>query len=369
MSNRLKTNTFFRYLCIGGAIVIVCAGAFVLMKHAHVNINLPHVLPQTVSAGTTNKIGPFKVLHVMSYHLPWEWTETQLNGFKDALRGMNVEYRVIQMDAKRLSSEQWKQQIGAEARNAIDTWKPDLVFTGDDDAQKYVARYYVNSRMPIVFCAVNANPSLYGFTGSSNVAGVCEPIHFVQTVELLRQIAPDVRRIAIITDTGSMWGPIIEMMKMNEDKLPADMRITGYYVCNTFEEYKAQVTECHRTADALGMLGVFEFKDSDGANTPLETVQEWTVRNSSLPDFSFWKDRIDKGTLCAVTVSGYAQGYEAGKIARGILSEGRRPDTYAFTTTDKGISVVNLARARKLDLSTDPGILMSVDVVKTMPWE
>jgi len=38
-----------------------------------------------------------------------------------------------------------------------------------------------------------------------------------------------------------------------------------------------------------------------------ETVQ--------LPDFSFWKDRIPFGTLCAVYVSGYDQGRAAGRIA------------------------------------------------------
>ena len=113
----------------------------------------------------------------------------------------------------------------------------------------------------------------------------------------------------------------------------------------------------------------FEFKDTKGPNVPLETVQEWAVRNSRLPDFSFWKDHIDKGTLCAVTVSGYAQGHEAGRIARGILTEGRSPQSYSFTTTQNGVSVVNLARIRSLELKRDSEVLATSDVVKNMPWK
>jgi hypothetical protein len=39
----------------------------------------------------------FKVLHVMSYHSPWEWTDEQFRGFRDALQGLDIEYRVLQM--------------------------------------------------------------------------------------------------------------------------------------------------------------------------------------------------------------------------------------------------------------------------------
>ncbi len=369
MSNMERRYGYHRALYFGAATIVVCAGAALFIGRLKLNVTLPHVLPATPQSATANtgRAGHYKVLHVMSYHLPWEWTETQLKGFKEALRGVNVEYRVVQLDAKRHSSEQWKLEAGAKAVEAIETWKPDLVFTGDDDAQKYVARHYVNSQTPIVFCAVNADPAVYGFTGSGNVSGVCEPTHFVQTVELLKLVTPGVQRIAMVTDTGGMWGPMIEMLKMNEDKLPSDVKVVGYHVLRTFEEYKAKMMEFQKTADAIGMLGIFEFKDANGANVPLETVQEWTIKNSRLPDFSFWKDRIDKGTLCAVTVSGYAQGYEAGRIARGILTEGRSPDSYAFTTTNKGVSVVNLARIKKLVLKVDSRVLMAAEVVDTMP--
>lgn len=68
------------------------------------------------------------------------------------MRDVDVEYKVIQMDAKRQSSEQWKLKVADEARELIDTWKPDLVFTSDDDAQLYVVKHYVNTDIPFVLC-------------------------------------------------------------------------------------------------------------------------------------------------------------------------------------------------------------------------
>jgi ABC-type uncharacterized transport system substrate-binding protein len=116
------------------------------------------------------------------------------------------------------------------------------------------------------------------------------------------------------------------------------------------------------------MLGVFEFKDKNGDNVPLEQVQRWTVENSKLPDFTFYRDPVDKGTLCAVTVSGLAQGQAAGRIARDILSKNRKPASFPMKETGKGLPVVNLARAKKLNLKLDSSVLLTVEVITEFTW-
>ena len=45
----------------------------------------------------------FRILHIMSYHSPWGWTDDQFAGFKDALGSLDIEYNVFQMDTKRNS--------------------------------------------------------------------------------------------------------------------------------------------------------------------------------------------------------------------------------------------------------------------------
>jgi hypothetical protein len=47
---------------------------------------------------------PVRILHVMSYHAPWRWTDGQLAGFKEGLGDVDAQFRVFQMDTKRRSS-------------------------------------------------------------------------------------------------------------------------------------------------------------------------------------------------------------------------------------------------------------------------
>ncbi len=311
----------------------------------------------------------FKILHIMSYHSPWKWTDDQLNGFKEALKGLDIEFKVFQMDTKRRSSELWKQEVGRQARDLIDSWRPDLVYTNDDNAQIYVTKHYINSSIPFVFSGVNADPEDYGFTKSKNIAGVLEKEHFVQSVRLLQEIVPDVTKIAVITDEDPTWPKVISRMQKKAPNELREIEFISWEAISTFSEYKQKIKEYENKADAVCLLGIFTFKDENGDNVPFEEVARWTAENSRLPEFTFWKDRIPKGHLCTVTVSGYEQGYAAGKIARGILAEGRSPLSYSFEPTVKGEPVLSLARAKKLGLNIKSSILLTAQVVEKFEWE
>ncbi|MHC1742426.1 MAG: ABC transporter substrate-binding protein [Syntrophobacteraceae bacterium] len=312
---------------------------------------------------------PFKILHVMSYHSNWEWTDDLMQGFMDGTAGMPAEYRSFEMDTKRRNSEEWKQEVGREARNIIDAWKPDLVYATDDNAQKHVTSHYINSRVPFVFSAVNGAPAEYGFVGSSNITGVQEHEHFVETVNLLCTIVPKIRKIAIIVDEDPTWNGVIERMKA---KVAIDLNhldFVSWDVVRTFDDYKERVLRYQGSVDALGLLGIHTFKDAQGTNVPWQQVVRWTAENSNLPDFTFWKDRISYGTLCAVYVSGYEQGHAAGRMARSILVEGKEPSSIPMQPSRKGEPIVSLARARKLGIQVSSETLLTARVVRSFAWQ
>ena len=82
--------------------------------------NTEAVLGSRLRAGTSDPAEKkFRVLHVMSYHTPWKWTDDLLDGFKDVLKDLNVEYRVFEMDTKRRSSEEWKEQAGRQESSSM----------------------------------------------------------------------------------------------------------------------------------------------------------------------------------------------------------------------------------------------------------
>lgn len=324
--------------------------------------------PSAFAASPVPERKEFRILHVMSYHSPWRWTDRQIEGFQEELKGVKTTYQVFQMDTKRNSSKEHKEKKGQEARSLVETWQPDLVYTTDDDAQEYLAKYYVNRKLPFVFSGVNNDPATYGFAGSENVTGVLEQEHFLESVRLLRKIVPGARRIALVFDDAKMWDPVRNRILKAMTQLP-DMRIVASDTILTFAEYKRKMKEYPDIADIVGTIGIFNLKDEDGRNVPYQDIQKWTVENSTLPDFAFWIDRVYYGTLGAVTVSEREQGRAAGRIARSILTEGRGPSSFAMVPTTKGMPVVSLARAKRLGLKLSADLLLTAEVIQRFEWE
>ncbi|MBN2043107.1 MAG: hypothetical protein JW754_04860 [Candidatus Aenigmarchaeota archaeon] len=353
---------------------VFCVKKTVLMFSLFALIIISGCTTTEIQEGAVSDTGEsgqtFRILHIMSYHSPWKWTDDQLSGFKDGLGDLDAEYEIYQMDTKRRSSEEWKIQAGEEAMELIGSWKPDLIYTNDDNAQIYVMKYYVNSSIPHVFSAVNSDPGVYGYSGSTNVAGVMEQEHFVETVNLLKEIVPGVKKIGVVIDEGATWPAVVDRMKEKSAESFPDIEFVGWEEpIDTFEEFRQKMNDYQTTVDAVALLGIFTFGDENGTNVPYEDVLQWVAENSQLPDFSYWEDRISYGTLCAVTVSGYEQGLAAGRVARGILAEGKSPSGYPFEATVRGRPVISLARANKLGISISSDVLLTAGVVEQFEWE
>lgn len=326
------------------------------------------VAPRPATPAAVPEGKRFKVLHIMSYDASWtQWTVPLFDSFKEQLKDLPVEYQVIEMDVKRNTSEQWKKEITEKACAAIDTWKPDLVYTTDDFVQSSVVSRYLNSETPFVFSGVNAEPARYRFTGTKNITGVLEREHIVQTARLLVSVAPQVRRLAIITDAGETWPGVMQRIKAAEKEM--GLTIVAMDVVNTYAEYQAKIASYAGTADAICTLGIFTLKGEDGRHVPMETVGRWTYEQCALPNMSFWDSRIPLGATCVVYVSPTAQGEAAGAIARGILVEGKRPSEFAITATLRGKPMVNLAAARRLKLNPPSSVLLSSTVSTQLQWE
>ena len=326
------------------------------------------LLGHGTAAAQSTKKPPYKILYVMSYHSPWRWTDGQLEGFKEGMGNAAAEYKQFQMDTKQNSTPEAKERKGREARALIDSWKPDLVYTSDDDVQEYVVRPYVGSDLPFVFSGVNKDPSAYGFVGSKNITGVLEQEHFVESVRLLQAVAPGAKRIVAVFDDAQMWEPVIGRMRERVSQLPG-VEIVALDTIRTWDEFQKKMKDYPSKADAIALIGIFNFKDAKGKNVPYQEVLKWTAENSTLPDLGFWVDRVYFGTLAAVTVSEREQGLAAGRIARQILVEGRSPSSFEMKPTVKGIPVINLARANKLGLKVKSGVLLSAEVIDKFEWD
>lgn len=308
-----------------------------------------------------------RILHVMSYHSPWRWTDGQFEGFKAGLGDVRAEYRVFQLDTKKHSDGAGKAERGRQARALVDSWRPDLIYTSDDDAQELVTRHYLNTPVLLVFSGVNKDPGHYGFDKAANVAGVLEREHFSESVKLLKDIVPSLKRLVVVLDDAPMWEPVVARMKAAA--LPPGVAIVAWETIRTFAEFKERMAAYPGMADGVALIGIFNFKDGRGANVPYQEVLRWTAENSTLPDLGFWADRVHFGTLAAVTVSEREQGLAAGRLARRILVDGQVPARLPMLPTTKGVPVISLARAKKLGIRLRSEQLLTAEVITRFEWD
>ena len=123
----------------------------------------------------------YRIFIVNSYHPEYFWSARQSQGIKDALAGLKIVSREYFMDSKRHPEEEWLAQQKEICLAEIAAFKPDLIFTGDDNATRTIAPHFLGQALPVVFYGVNAEPESYGLVPSgqrqapgANVTGVLE---------------------------------------------------------------------------------------------------------------------------------------------------------------------------------------------------
>ncbi len=311
---------------------------------------------------------PLRILHVMSYEGSWSWNQDQLRGFLEGFGPADLDLRIVELDARRRNDA----QVKAAAQRAfalIEQWKPQLVYANDDVAQSEVTVRYLNTALPFVYSGVNLEPRDYGFDKARNVTGVLEREHFAGTIALLRELRPKARlRLAIVVDDESTWTGVLARIRQELERR-SDVEVLHWLQPRTFEAYRSAMLELQDRVDAVGLLGIFRFRRRDGSFADYEDVLRWTAENSRLPDFSFWDTRVERGTLVAVTVSGFEQGRLAGRMARRILVDGVPPSSIPAEATAKGQPMISLARARQLGIAIDARVLLGAEVVRRYAWE
>lgn len=309
-----------------------------------------------------------RVLHVMSFDSPWRWTDGQWAGLREGLAEPGLLTEVFKMDVNRHSNAEAKAERARLALERIQQWKPDLVYLSDDDAVAGVAGPLAGSATPLVFSGVNRGLAEHGLSGAANVTGVLEREHVVETLRLLRALAPGVRRLAVISDGVGYWDTVIARVRERLAQVDG-LELVSLDRVASFADYQQRMRRYDTQADAVLQLGIFTLTAADGSKVPYQDVQRWVAENSRLPDASFWIDRVHHGTLVSMTVSEVEQGRAAGRLARAILHEGRAPFSLPVQPTTKGQPAISLARARRLGLKPVSSLLLSSEVVRRFAWE
>lgn len=292
-----------------------------------------------------------KILYVDSYHEGYEWSDGITKGIAETLNNTGVELRIYRMDTKINPSDEFKEQAGIMAKSAIEEFKPDVVIASDDNAVNYlIMPYYKDSDIPVVFCGLNWDASLYSLP-YKNTAGMVEVSLTLELINFLKEYAKGERIGYLSADTeterknleyyGRLFG-------LNFDKA---------YFTTTLDGWKEAFLKLQDEVDILifeNNAGITDWNEQEAEafaleNTkiPIGTTNEWVMQSSLI---GFVKIPEEQGQWSAQT-------------ALEIL-DGVSPAAIPITTNKKGKVLVNLKIADKLGAVINPNLLKNAEIIK-----
>ena len=297
--------------------------------------------PQAAYAGK-------KILWVSSYHSGMEWQDGIGRGIQNALEGTGIEFKSFELDTK--NHPETAEQKALEAKNLIDEFKPDLIITSDDNAQKYlVVPYLMDSGIPIVFCAVNWEAASYGYP-TPTITGMVEVDLVTSLVDVLKSYADGdlVGHIGLATETFTKNSD-----NYNKRFFNGEMRV---YAAESFDDFR---TLFHQAQDEVDILLVANLDGMPGWTQ--EDQKKFMEENTRIPT-GYFDSYLTPNVLVTMGKVPEEQGEYAVKTALEIF-DGKSPSEIPIVANGKGNLGLNLIIAEKLGVVFSPSLLKNASVV------
>lgn len=342
----------------------------------------------SADAAALSGAAPFEMKNAVilfSYRQGWWAVEDENRGIKQGLaamgyaEGRNMEITRLYMDTK-TSNKTAIQMEAAALRlvHRIEAIHPDLLFIMDDDALRHVGAKLFDTDLPIVFGGINlfvTDPD-YGWITSTrrapladsldqpghNITGVLERIAIASGFNLLHQILPDAKSALFISDKSILSRQLLRAAGDEQAMTNLPVTIVKQVFTDDYEKMKATVLAYQNRVDCIVMFLPWTFEDRNGNHIPQEDVVRWLLQNNRRPGIAYLDILAEEGFLCGVVVDMVQQGVHAGVMAGRILN-GEKPGQIPIVDPVANRIMINVARARQLNIDIPFEVLKSADVV------
>ena len=293
----------------------------------------------------------------------------QSAGFREEL---NLEVGTYYMDSKRRNNT--PKLLSEQARLAmekIQSFKPHVLVTLDDNAFRTVALNLVDSSIGIVFSGMNGQPEDYNRTASflktrehpgHNITGVYEKIHIADAIKVHSRLFPGLKKIMIFVDISPTGQALTKQIgnEMEKEKVTCSWDLK---TVKTWEGYKKALLAANRSPDVGAIYpAALLLKDGQGNTYTAPEIFAWTVMNSTKPEIALNYGFTRMGLFGGAAVDFYAMGSQAGRmVARHF--DGQKLGDIPIEEADKCALVFNLKRAKQLGIEIPLDIIMAADEV------
>ena len=290
------------------------------------------------------------VVWVDSYHHGYEWSDGIEKGITHIFAGKGIRLTIIRMDTKRRQSPDIGREEGVRAMKQIAALQPDAIIASDDNAQKYlVVPYLMESGIPVVFCGVNWDASMYGYPTTS-ITGMVE-------VEPIEALAKALRRYAKGDRIGYLSGDADTERKIVDiyNRKIFNNRLIPYF-SNSLEQFTKNFIRAQQEVDMLILPNYAGINDWDSKR--METFIRDNIR---IPTGGVF-DYMAKFVIFTFSKDPQEQGEFAAKTIMEILS-GTSPKDIPIGTNKREKTIVNLTMAEAAGIVIPVSFLKEVDSV------
>jgi len=291
-----------------------------------------------------------KILFVNSYHAGYAWSDGVVAGAKEVAKGSGAELKVVEMDTKRNGGEEFAKKAALKVKAEIEQWKPDVLIVADDAASKYlVMPYYKNASLPVVFCGVNWDSTIYGYP-YKNATGMDEVALIQQIIDNLKGYAKGARIGSLTTDD------LTERKEVDAYKKILKVNFTVEKYVKTFAQWKEAYKSMQDQVDLIIMgnkAAIPDFKDAEAA--------EWVLAHAKVPTGTI-NDWMMPFTMLGIAKVPEEQGIWAVNTALKIL-RGTPPSSIPVAKNVQGNLLLNAKVATKAGIVFKLALLKNAKIV------
>lgn len=237
------------------------------------------LLSFVVLLGTFNATKP-RILVVHSGAQGSSWVDAVDRGMRAALernrRPINVEWDYLGVAAPAAVGN--TVAAVAQARRAVDRFKPDVLIAVDDEANALLARDYVGRDRPrILYMAIDRPPEVYGYAGAANVSGVAEQLPWRAIRDaLIPLFGTRPVRVAAVGVDGFTDRAALAQMRASDW---GSATIGPTALVSTAQAWRDHVQQSG-DADVLVVLSAQDLPDRDGRVSTAADLIAWTEANA-----------------------------------------------------------------------------------------
>ncbi len=342
-------------LIIGSLAVALLVGAVGYVGYLGVSQKWKEIPPPS-EVPAVKKYSGKKIIFIDSYHEGYEWSDDTVKGLLSILENTGVELKIHRMDTKREPSEESKVQAGIKAKSAIEEFKPNVVITSDDNAFKYlIMPYFKDADLPVVFCGINWDVSVYKDAPYKNTTGIEEIASIDQLVEILKKYSRG-NRIGLVAADNETQRKEGEYYK----KL-FNFVIDERYV-KSLGDWKKAFLDLQGKVDILIVGNPVGIKDWPTKEQEPEVIITFMIENTKVPTGTIY-EWATQYTMVGLTKIPEEHGEWAGQAALKIL-DGISPSDIPVTQSKKGKIMLNLKVADQLGVVFEPYLLKAAEIVK-----